>query len=121
MLKGGKRMEQYPTSSRQMVLPRQRNEIPAALTQPNAPLSRRTLLSSLLGLMVAACAPSSAPPHPAAPTSPASVPQPRPLLTYHGHTNKVIDVAWSPDGTRILSGSADETVQVWKATTGDPS
>ena len=27
-------------------------------------------------------------------------------------------VAWSPDGTRIASGSVDQTVQVWDAADG---
>jgi eukaryotic-like serine/threonine-protein kinase len=30
----------------------------------------------------------------------------------------VTSVAWSPDSTRIASGSLDDTVQVWDATTG---
>jgi WD40 repeat protein len=34
--------------------------------------------------------------------------------TYTGHTNIVFAVAWSPDGNRIASGSADNIVQVWQ-------
>lgn len=37
------------------------------------------------------------------------------LVTYHGHTNDVTSVSWSPDGTRIVSASDDETAQVWQA------
>jgi WD40 repeat protein len=38
--------------------------------------------------------------------------------TYTGHTNAVFAVAWSPDGSRIASGSGDNTVQVWNAADG---
>ncbi len=40
------------------------------------------------------------------------------LLTYRGHSGDVYAVAWSPDGSRIASGSRDDTVQVWEAGTG---
>jgi WD40 repeat protein len=30
-----------------------------------------------------------------------------------GHTDYVHAVAWSPDGTRLVSGSGDFTVRVW--------
>ncbi len=41
------------------------------------------------------------------------------LFTYHGHTDFVLAVGWSPDSKRIASGSLDKTVQVWDATTGN--
>ncbi len=41
------------------------------------------------------------------------------LYIYHGHTNNVVGVAWSPDGSRIASASYDHTVQVWDAVNGD--
>ena len=37
-----------------------------------------------------------------------------------GHTGAVYSVAFSPDGTRIASGSGDDTVRVWDAATGQP-
>ena len=35
--------------------------------------------------------------------------------TLTGHTDSVYSVVFSPDGTRIVSGSSDETVQIWDA------
>ena len=35
------------------------------------------------------------------------------LCDYRGHTGRVRSVSWSPDGTRIASGSEDTTVQIW--------
>jgi len=40
------------------------------------------------------------------------------LLAYKEHNNWLHSVAWSPDGTRIASASADGTVQLWEAETG---
>ena len=40
------------------------------------------------------------------------------LALYTGHTDAVNTVAWSPNGTYIASGSADNTVRVWEVATG---
>src|SRR6266542_2299065 len=40
------------------------------------------------------------------------------LYTYEGHSNAVNAVEWSPDSKRIVSGSDDQTAQVWDANNG---
>ena len=65
----------------------------------------------------AAVPPQVAPPtvlQPVKPTPPTGTR----LLTYQGHTDKVYAVAWSPDGTRLASGSRDKTIQIWDASNG---
>jgi WD40 repeat protein len=42
------------------------------------------------------------------------------LFTLYGHTGAVNSVAFSPDGTRIATGSDDRTARVWDAQTGTP-
>jgi WD40 repeat protein len=37
----------------------------------------------------------------------------------NGHSDWVNSVAFSPDGTQIISGSDDNTVWLWDATTGE--
>ena len=43
-----------------------------------------------------------------------------PLHQLTGHTGGVRAVAWSPDGTRLLTGGDDSTVRVWDAATAEP-
>jgi WD40 repeat protein len=40
------------------------------------------------------------------------------LRTLDGHTNLIWDVAFSPDGRRLVSASADQTARVWDVKTG---
>ncbi|KAJ7204176.1 WD40 repeat-like protein [Mycena pura] len=40
------------------------------------------------------------------------------LVSMQGHGDKVLSVAFSPDGTHIVSGSRDNTVRIWDAATG---
>jgi WD40 repeat protein/serine/threonine protein kinase len=40
------------------------------------------------------------------------------LTALRGHTGPILAVAYSPDGQRIVTGSADKTARVWDANTG---
>ena len=40
------------------------------------------------------------------------------LRTFEGHASEVLSVAFSPDGTRVVTGDLDQTAKVWDATTG---
>ncbi|KAJ5917571.1 hypothetical protein N7466_011125 [Penicillium verhagenii] len=40
------------------------------------------------------------------------------LQTLEGHSHSVFSVAWSQDGTRLASGSHDNTVKIWDPITG---
>ena len=41
------------------------------------------------------------------------------VMTIRGHSDEVHGMAVSPDGKRIVSGSADKTVKVWDSATGE--
>ena len=41
-------------------------------------------------------------------------------LPLRGHEDRVYSVAFSADGTRIVSGSHDNTLRLWDAKTGQP-
>jgi WD40 repeat protein len=40
------------------------------------------------------------------------------LRTLEGHTGPVTSVAFSPDGSMIVSGSDDKTIELWRASNG---
>jgi WD40 repeat protein/serine/threonine protein kinase len=41
------------------------------------------------------------------------------LRTFRGHTDAVVAVAWSSDGSRLASASVDKTVKIWDVQTGE--
>ena len=99
---------------------------PLGLLTGEQRMSRRTILQRLAGLtlaggsitsFVASCSSSTHSPS-ASRTFFTSISIKTALYTYRGHSAGVIGVAWSPDGTRIASGSDDHTVQVWDAASG---
>src|SRR5262249_31689684 len=45
-------------------------------------------------------------------------PIPRPEVELVGHTGVIVAVAFSPDGSRLATGSSDRTVKVWDPRTG---
>jgi RNA polymerase sigma factor (sigma-70 family) len=42
-----------------------------------------------------------------------------PIRSLRGHVNRLVSVAYSPDGTSIATASWDGTVRIWNATTGE--
>jgi WD40 repeat protein/transcriptional regulator with XRE-family HTH domain len=40
------------------------------------------------------------------------------IRTFHGHSNEVCSVAFSPDGQKLVCVSLDQTVKLWDSTTG---
>src|SRR6266853_5760365 len=86
-------------------------------------MSRRIVLRNLtafalagggIAQLITACGSAS----PGATTRPSPGPASSSLYTYRGHTKSVNALAWSSDGKRIASGSADKTVQIWDAVDG---
>src|SRR5437588_2295548 len=85
-------------------------------------ISRRAVLLGLAGLVAVsggitwlALSQNHSPP---GGPSTSSLPTGALLFTYHGHTDSVGGVTWSPGGQHLASASGDHTVQVWDAPTG---
>jgi WD40 repeat protein/predicted Ser/Thr protein kinase len=55
---------------------------------------------------------------PPAPKPPAPKPVYQKITTLSGHSETVSSVAYSPDGSRIVTGSWDKTAIIWNASTG---
>ena len=98
-----------------LVFPRRQATLVPSGAQPTPLPSAGATPSALSG-------PTATPP--ASGNSPTATPDPTPtplgqtLLTYRGHSDTVTSLAWSPDGTRLVSSSTDQTVQVWDASSG---
>src|SRR5882757_5087692 len=43
---------------------------------------------------------------------------PAPPLAWTGHTSSVTSVSYSPNGTRVVTGSYDNTIRIWDAESG---
>jgi hypothetical protein len=46
-------------------------------------------------------------------------PHGEPVQTLRGHSGSVFTVAWSPNGTQLVSGDSDGTIRWWKVSSGD--
>ncbi|HEX9131932.1 MAG TPA: serine/threonine-protein kinase [Ktedonobacteraceae bacterium] len=50
----------------------------------------------------------------------AAAPMGKLFTKYRKHSTAVLQIAWSPDGKKIASASADKTVHIWNATSKTP-
>jgi WD40 repeat protein len=118
-----------PATNQQALQPQVSGASPVEPQVSTGGVSRRTVLLGLAGLVgilavgggITGIALSRGFSHNNPPAVPPTHPTPLPagvVYIYHNHTLDVYAAAWSPDGKRVVSGSADRTVQVWDATTG---
>ncbi len=119
----------HPATNQQSPQPQVSDASPIESQQSRGGTSRRKVLLGLAGLVgivavgggITGLALSGRFSHNNPPPVPRSHLTPLPagvLYIYRNHTLDVYAAAWSPDGKRVVSGSADKTVQVWDATTG---
>ncbi len=83
----------------------------------------RFILTSMMLCFALFCAACSSLGHssPMATQTPSTATQNRrdTLLTYTPHTDKIFFLAWSPNGKRLVTASADQTVKISDTTTGN--
>ncbi|HLH62848.1 MAG TPA: serine/threonine-protein kinase [Ktedonobacteraceae bacterium] len=108
---------------------------PPAPTSKKGQISRRSVVLGLAGVAVVAVAAGGSIIYlpqlfkqtknvvkqhlPTATPAPNTIGQPI-LFTYHGHTGAINGIDWSPDGTRVVSGGNDFSVQVWNMSGSTP-
>jgi hypothetical protein len=94
---------------------------PTQIMRPSTPLLDPTIAVTPANTPAAAYLPTKLPPQAAARSRPApgGLLKGTTLLTYRGHKEWVRAVAWSPDGTKIASGSHDKTIHIWDTQTGN--
>ena len=51
-------------------------------------------------------------------TEPAGIEERALLLIFASHIDEVTSVAFSPDGTKVLTGSVDRTARLWEVANG---
>jgi len=89
---------------------------PTNTEQASTPTVASTATSTLQPTPKSTQAPQPTPTQKPAPTPAQPLEPPgTTLATYTGHSDIVFTVAWSPDGTRLASGSQDKTLQIWDA------
>ncbi len=102
-------IQEYVTD---ITMPRSKDRWSRSLQQ-----RRRLFLASLAGLAIAGSSIAWLTLfHQSA--SPGYTPLGELVYIYHGHSDLVVALTWSPDSRRIASASADKTVQVWDAVDG---
>lgn len=99
-----------------------RGAVPSVRTRPS--ISRRAVLTffgaiAALGVTGSSIALLAYPQKTQTPSLSTHLSPGKTLYTYRGHNSAVTAVAWSLNGKRIASSSADYTAQAWDALTGD--